>query len=292
MRRERGPTAAKGVTFFTVSPTTPPTSASAAAYHAAMVSPDPQALARQRLLGKYRVVASPHVPPLAAADHLNLIAVILLAFDGQALRTAGVSAACAELCRQYDRYAARLPQEIAVADTHVRLRIACTAGCSHCCLAPVTVIAPEAVAIAEYIDTTFSAEQKLALALRLASYHVPPEERGAPDSMCPLNVEGLCSVYEVRPFNCRRFHSLDLQACLRFFRARTGDLAEVLQEPYRMDRFGVFWHSADVAFTALGIDTRDLDFIPALTIAIAEPGAEQLFASDSAFAAAAHYSDE
>jgi hypothetical protein len=54
-----------------------------------------------------------------------------------------------------------------------------------------------------------------------------------------------------------------------------------------MDRLGVFWHSADVRFTALGSDTRDLDFIPALTIAIAEPGADQLFAGDSAFAAAA-----
>ena len=244
-----------------------------------------QVAERERLLAKYKIVASPGVPPRAADEHLKLVGRILAAFDGQPLRPQGVLAAVAEFTRCYEQYARQLPIEVTVGV--VRLRVACTAGCSHCCVSPVTVISSEALAIAAHIRDTFSEAQMAALAGRFAAYR-PVDPRGAPGSLCPLNEDGMCSVYAVRPFNCRTFHSLDVRACERFFRDGVGP-SERLEEPNRADRFGFFWQSADVAFLALGLDTRDLDFIPALLIALGEPDAvSRLLGGEALFHGAVH----
>lgn len=241
---------------------------------------------RQRLLAKYAISPSLQLPARATEEHLKLVARILAAYDGQAQRPDGLIAAVVEFSRCYEQYAGQLPTE--VSNGQVRLRIACDAGCSHCCVTPVTVIAAEAVTIAAYIRDTFTAAQTEALAERFADYQLPPDPMGTPRSLCPLNVDGLCTVYAVRPFNCRRFHSLDLRACERFFRDRVAP-SERLEEPNRADRFGFFWESADVAFTAIGLDTRDLDHIPALLIALADPdAADRLLAGEPVFRAALH----
>lgn len=240
-----------------------------------------QTAARRQLLAKYGVTPSLQIPQRATEEHLKLVARILAAFDREPQRPQGLTAAIAEFTRCYEQYASQLPTEVQAGQ--VRLRIACAAGCSLCCVTPVTVIASEALAIAGHIRDTFSAERLARLGERFAAYTMAPDPMGVPASLCPLNEGGLCTVYEVRPFNCRRFHSLDLRACERYFRDRIGP-SERLEEPNRADRFGFFWQSADVAFTALGVDTRDLDFIPALLIALADPeAATRMFAGEAVF---------
>jgi len=251
------------------------------------MSPEAVQLAeRQQLLAKYKIVPSLEIPLRATDEHLKLVVRILAAFDGQPLRTQGVLAAVAEFTRCYEQFASQLPTEVSVGV--VRLRIACVAGCSHCCVTPVTVISSEALAIAAHIRDTFSGMRMAALADRFAAYSLPAEPQGSPGSLCPLNEDGLCSVYEVRPFNCRRFHSLDVRACERYFRDRILP-SERLEEPNRADRFGFFWQSADVAFLALGLDTSDLDFIPALLIALSDPdAASKLLDGEAVFHEAIH----
>ena len=251
-----------------------------------MSSETTQIAEQQRLLAKYKIVASLKIPLRATEEHLKLVVRILAAFDGQALRSQGLLAAVAAFTQSYEQFARQLPTEITVGV--VRLRIACAAGCSHCCVTPVTVTSSEALTIAAHIHSTFSDLRMAALADRFAAYSLPPGPQGTPASLCPLNERGLCSVYEVRPFNCRRFHSLDLRACERYFRDRIAP-SERLEEPNRADRFGFFWQSADVAFMALGLDTSDLDFIPALLIALSEPdAATRTLGGELLFRAALH----
>jgi len=243
-------------------------------------------VAEQQLLAKYKIVPSLKIPLRATDEHLKLVVRILAAFDRQPLRQQGVVAAIAEFTRCYEQFARKLPTEVSVGV--VRLRIACAAGCSHCCVTPVTVISSEALTIAAYIRDTFSGAQLAALADRFAGYRLPVDPQGTPGSLCPLNENGLCSVYEVRPFNCRTFHSLDVRACERYFGEGIVP-SERLEEPNRADRFGFFWQSADVAFMALGLETSDLDFIPALLIALSETdAASRLLDGEALFRGAVH----
>lgn len=245
-----------------------------------------QVAERQRLLTKYKVVASLKIPLRATDEHLKLVVRILAAFEGQAERAQGLVAALAAFTRAYEDFARQLPTEVSVGV--VRLRIACAAGCHHCCVTPVTVLSSEALTIAAHIRDTFSGARMVALAARFVAYSLPADPQGTPASLCPLNEHGLCTVYEVRPFNCRRFHSLDLRACERYFSDRIAP-SERLEEPNRADRFGFFWQSADVAFMALGLETGDLDFIPALLIALSEPdAANRLLDGEAIFRGALH----
>ena len=109
------------------------------------------------------------------------------------------------------------------------LHIACSAGCSGCCVSPVLVMEGEAVTVAEWLGFP----QNQAIKERfLAAY--PAWKQGTADAasaleqargndelraaamtlkrkavMCPFNREGLCSIYEARPARCRTTHALD-----------------------------------------------------------------------------------
>lgn len=70
---------------------------------------------------------------------------------------------------------------------------ACAAGCAACCNQPIPLSLAESMGIQLFlreVDPIFSAAEK-------------PEE--SPPWRCPFLVSGICAVYPVRPFACRRF---------------------------------------------------------------------------------------
>jgi len=112
------------------------------------------------------------------------------------------------------------------------LVIACSAGCSSCCVAPVLVTEAEAVTVAEWLKLPEQAEVR---ARFTAKY--PAWRRGLGDTvdaiqratsneevraaaievkrkavMCAFNQDGLCSIYAARPARCRRAHALETNA--------------------------------------------------------------------------------
>lgn len=73
----------------------------------------------------------------------------------------------------------------------------CRPGCAHCCRLDVSVTLVEAMAIASHLGQTAGLKQAPDLG---AGRHTP----------CPLlGADQRCSVYGVRPFNCRTFHAAD-----------------------------------------------------------------------------------
>jgi Fe-S-cluster containining protein len=97
-------------------------------------------------------------------------------------------------------------------------RLACCAGCSLCCWLRVDVHAHEVFLIAHYIRTHFSAEERGELMARLKEHSekvlpLTPFGHATQNVVCPLLVDGKCSVYAVRPMACRRQHSVDVRAC-------------------------------------------------------------------------------
>lgn len=110
--------------------------------------------------------------------------------------------------------------------------VACAAGCSACCVAPVLVGEGEAVTVAEWLalpeqaavrarfDRTYPTWQAAVGATidAFARASSSDEQRAAAvaykqrNVMCAFNHEGLCTIYAARPARCRKAHALGTSA--------------------------------------------------------------------------------
>ena len=68
--------------------------------------------------------------------------------------------------------------------------------------------------IAEHLNRTLDSKERAALHERIDE-HEARQASGKKMALCPLNVDGACSVYEVRPTICRSYNSTDVGACER-----------------------------------------------------------------------------
>ncbi|MBA3547244.1 MAG: hypothetical protein H0T76_12225 [Nannocystis sp.] len=219
-----------------------------------------------QLLAKYEVEPIPDLPGAVKKFHLRIVTDILEGHDNCA-ESVGALRATQTWHRHHDGFAASRPSELNFGGTPRRL--ACTPGCNHCCRSPVGVVAAEALLIADFVDRTFSAHERQALKGRMEARKAALQN-GDPlrtYSLCPLNAGGQCLVYEFRPHNCRVFHSFDVDACEGFFVA--GETQRGLPiDPVRKQYDRLIAASATVAFHALKLDMRMLEFMAALEIAL------------------------
>ncbi len=100
--------------------------------------------------------------------------------------------------------------------------VACEAGCHYCCHLRVMVTPVEVFGLLDFMQARFTEEEfgefrqrlrKSAERVRL----VPGDRLLSVNIPCPVLVNGQCSAYAARPFNCRSYHSLDRDACQRSF---------------------------------------------------------------------------
>lgn len=98
-------------------------------------------------------------------------------------------------------------------------RIACRAGCEHCCIVNVAVLLPEARSIACFIENRLSQDRLDELVERLSRLDrdtrcLDDEERIMSRAKCAfLSHEKSCSIYPVRPLLCRAVTSIDAEDC-------------------------------------------------------------------------------
>ena len=95
---------------------------------------------------------------------------------------------------------------------------ACSKGCNYCCHMRVVVTPPEAMRIVAYVEETFLAEERAALARKVVATDeracgMSDEAWGKARLPCPLLVGSECSVYPVRPLDCRAYNSCSVAAC-------------------------------------------------------------------------------
>lgn len=225
----------------------------------------------QALFDRYQFAPAPECPPELLESHRLLVFYLLRAFSSDTRPPAALLTAVVEWYRRYDELADAQPTEQVFerAGQRVHLRLACVSGCNHCCRSPVSVIAPEAALIGEYVRTRFTAPQRAALDARMRARSEAVGDDRDRNHLCPLNVDGKCTVYVVRPLNCRKFHSFDEAACRQAFVA-DDNTAAIPRAGVRGDASGLVWQSVVAAFAALKIDTAELDFMPALAIALRE----------------------
>jgi Fe-S-cluster containining protein len=105
--------------------------------------------------------------------------------------------------------------------------IARSRGCCFCCQMRVVVTASEILRIAAFLEHTYSVEEREALARRVATTDeqtrgMSDEARGEARLPCPLLVANECSVYPVRPLDCRAYNSRSVAACRDAFESYCG----------------------------------------------------------------------
>ena len=122
--------------------------------------------------------------------------------------------AAAALKKSYERYDNLIAKTI----DESPIKPACKAGCAFCCHYKVEVRAHEMLLIKDYMSKTFNAE-KIAAVLAEAEANaaiirtLTPEQHLTTNLKCALLQDNQCSIYPVRPFRCRNFHSTDANAC-------------------------------------------------------------------------------
>jgi len=106
----------------------------------------------------------------------------------------------------------------------------CRKGCYSCCRQQIPTPLPEAYTIAQYIKRNFNKKELENLKGRLADWlswvqkELPQHLQKGLDAdsafynygpFCPLIVDGICSIYTVRPLVCRGYYvSSDPRSCL------------------------------------------------------------------------------
>ena len=103
-----------------------------------------------------------------------------------------------------------------IAQSPDRDRRACQAGCAFCCYLPVVLAsAAEVVYLADWLRANCSADELEAVCRRLKARHDRPTagSQAQPPLPCALLQDNTCMAYEARPFKCRGWNSVRLEAC-------------------------------------------------------------------------------
>ena len=154
-------------------------------------------------------------------------------------------------------------------------KLACVAGCNFCCSLRVNALPAEVANITTFIDENFSSSRRDALLSALTQYIDDADADANRDSanrprLCPLNDNGLCAVYSVRPMTCRRHHSFSLAQCENAFvnwRAKPEIVRHALR---KVCSDAVILASIDT-FSFLGIESQTLDLPLALRAVLEMP---------------------
>ena len=148
--------------------------------------------------------------------------------------------------------------------------VECRKGCSFCCHLKVAATPLEVIRIAATVD---AGRHSSVLATADAIAGLDERQRLARKVPCPLLIEGVCSVYEVRPFTCRALLSLSASVCERQFDAgATQDDAEVVPSPLTPRLLSASLINGQIAaLRDLGLASDPVELISALAALERDP---------------------
>lgn len=162
--------------------------------------------------------------------------------------------------------------------------VACRAGCAFCCHMRVLTTPVEVFGLLDWIEAHFDETARDGFRQRVASaahrvHGLDPTGRLTTTIACPVLVDGNCSAYAARPYNCRSYHSLDRDACEHAFEdptdeTRTHPQFTAVARVHEGVQGGLM---AGVA--AAGYDAGQYELITALAEALDDPGARTRFES-------------
>ena len=153
-------------------------------------------------------------------------------------------------------------------------RLACKPACPWCCYSLVSVTAPEAIALASYVQTALPRKVATAIGGRVArtddrTRGLDVAERRALRLPCPLLVERRCVAYPVRPLFCRAWHSFSAGACLESWK-RPGSAGVLVIDEWREVAAAIF-RGVNQGAHDVGLSGRSLELSAAVRLVLDDP---------------------
>lgn len=148
---------------------------------------------------------------------------------------------------------------------NVANKIDCNVGCSYCCYTRVTLTPPEALLIGQYVKESYSLKQTDGLMKRISNTlrmtkGKSPEELVSfwGKTPCIFLDNEKCTIYNVRPFLCRAWHSLSADQCKRAFESGNQE-AEIDSTPFRGIILGSLREGLSIICDSMGCETNTTD---------------------------------
>lgn len=115
--------------------------------------------------------------------------------------------------------------------------LVCRSGCSYCCAFRVLVTPLEVLQIVSYIKSNYPQSEINELTKRVEdadeiTHGLSEEEYGCAHVYCPLLVNHQCSVYKVRPLECRGYSSMNVSACRKSLNSYRNWDVPIYKEQY------------------------------------------------------------
>tara|TARA_B100000614_G_scaffold251165_1_gene262368 strand:- start:231 stop:884 length:654 start_codon:yes stop_codon:yes gene_type:complete len=164
-----------------------------------------------------------------------------------------------------------------------KIELAC-GNCSYCCHQWVRVLAHEVFAIVDHIQSTSESSKKETIQL-LEAYHEKTrhlnddeKDRQNMPLPCPFLADGRCSIYSVRPSNCRAFHSLDKDHCESCLKRPNGWPKTPADESLTKAWTQIL-KTADFAYHTNNLDQTTYDLVPSCLAALSNPALRRRWVS-------------
>ncbi len=147
----------------------------------------------------------------------------------------------------------------------------------------------EVFGLLDWMESNLDAEDRSAFKQRVddaaAALHARgPRERLSTTIACPVLVDGNCSAYAARPYNCRSYHSLDRDACEHAFEDPTDESRKHPQFAAVARVHEGVQGGLIAGVSAAGFDVAQYELITALAEAISDREARTRFErGESAF---------
>jgi Fe-S-cluster containining protein len=171
----------------------------------------------------------------------------------------------------------------AQARTH-GIRLNCTKGCYYCCHIRVEAFAPEIFRIKNHLEETLPPDRLNAIRETITdraqrATGLSPRAYNAARISCAFLVEGMCSIYSVRPAMCHIHHSTDVEACKSLYRNPEDPTHGAQAVPGLLQYAHAHLRSLPRALQRVGVDAQSHELHQALDLAFSLPDAYERWAS-------------
>ncbi len=156
-------------------------------------------------------------------------------------------------------------------------KIECNVGCPYCCYTRVKLTPCEALHIGQHIRENYSLRQTDILMKRITNTLRQAKGKSTEElasfwekTPCIFLENEKCSIYNIRPFICRAWHSLSADQCRRAFESENRD-AEIDSTPFRGIIYGALRNGLTHVCRSMGHEWQSTDIITAVRTVLAHP---------------------
>ena len=161
--------------------------------------------------------------------------------------------------------------------------LACRAGCTWCCYFTVDVRAAEIFRILDFVEQSFTLEEKARVFAEVRANSVAIRrlggERVTRNVKCPFLREGRCSIYAARPQSCRNYHATNVAGCRQSYEEPENLDIDPDFAPGVYQAGGAHVEAVSTAMHDAGYDANAYELNCGIDAALSEPGARERFES-------------